>query len=400
MRKLIFTLLAVTLAPTIAFSLDSNVKGFIALDVLNYKKIHRQDGALDIGIGVLDLKVFAEQDNMTAAIKLNIDGNLSVQNNIFEEAYASYRGVKDWKFTLGKGVVKFQNLHWGAVVNSYQDGGSLLDSENGWRKVSNKALVSASYGGRSKGFINTFSLWGDSTEFTTDSLNRPQYTTTKGDGKTAATPNLVTAYATKSVPAFTTGKQLGIANKFELFATDKWTFTTGQIYYKGKLQPKASYAIDFGAVRDSTDYELWVDVLYGFLSKAPFDPYTTFAKNDYFIQVGGQYHIDELWSIVANTEYLFVKDLAHTNKPFVVDGVFYAIDPKLDRAGRTAKTTNYKFEAGVQYQLSKSSFITTGALYERKIVEVNGVKNLTTVAGINNPNTEGLELISSVSFWF
>jgi len=67
------------LVPKISYSLDTTVKGFIALDALNYKKIERTKDTLKVGIGVLDLKIFAEQDNMTAAIKLNLDTKLDVQ---------------------------------------------------------------------------------------------------------------------------------------------------------------------------------------------------------------------------------------------------------------------------------------------------------------------------------
>lgn len=396
MRKLIFGFLAIALAPNLAFSLDTSLKGFIALDALNYEKIQHKKGAAVIGIGVLDLKIFAEQDNMTAAMKLNLDGNLSVVNNIFEEAYASYRGVKDWKFTLGKGVVKFQNLHWGAVMNTYLDGGSILGTENNWRKVSSKALMAATYGHRSMGFANTFTLWGETNEVKYDDKGRPYYTATTSNGEKS-----VTAYDTETVPAFNTSKQLGIGNKFELFRINDMTFTAGQIFYSSKLAPKKSYAIDFGINKDSMDVEYWVDMLYGFTSKAPFDPYTTYAKNEYFIQMGAQYHFNELWSVVGNAEYLHVKDLAHTYVPFTVDGTTYTADSRLsDKSGLTFRSSNYKIENAVQYKLSKSSFVTTGAMYERKITSRNNVKDLSFIKGIKNANAEAFKLSSSVSFWF
>lgn len=399
MRKLFFAVLATTLVPSFAFSFDTALKGFIALDALNYEKIQRKTGAAVIGIGVLDLKVFAEQENMTAAIKLNIDTNLTVQNSIFEEAYASYRGIRDWRISLGKGVVKFQNLHWGAVENTYLDGGSLLGTENGWRKVSNKAFASVGYGHRSRGFLNIFSLWGDSSEVSFDDLNRPYYTAT-GDG-TIAKPKTISAYSSRSVPAFNTSKQLGLANKLELYRGQDWTFTAGQIYYKSKLSPKASYAVDFGLNKDGNDFEFWVDMLYGFSSKAPFDSYTTFAKNEYFLQMGSQYHLDEIWSVVLNTEYLYVKDLAHTYENFTVDTTTYKADSRYsDKSGNTYRSTNYKIESAIQYKLSKSSFITTGALYERKLVSKNRVKDLSFIKGVDNPNAEAFKLSSSISFWF
>lgn len=400
MRKLIFALLAISLAPNFAFSFDTSLKGFIALDALNYEKIQRKEGAAVIGIGVLDLKVFAEQDDMTAAIKLNIDGKLSVQNTLFEEAYASYRGIRDWRFSLGKGVVKFQNLHWGAVENTYLDGGTLLGTENSWRKVSNKAFMSAGYGHRSRGFLNIFSIWGDSTEVMFDNEGNPYYTAT-GSGATSNSPKTITAYSTDDVTAFTTSKQLGFANKLELYRFEDWTFTAGQIFYRNKLASKYSYAIDFGASKESNTTEFWVDMLYGFTSKGPFDSYTTKAKNEYFLQMGTQYHFNEKWSVVGNTEFLYVKDLAHTYSTFTYDGVYYTADRRYtEKSGNTYKSTSYKIESAVQYQLTKSSFITSGALYERKFTSMNGVKGLTSIKGVNNPNAEAFKLSTSVSFWF
>lgn len=395
MRQLCFAFLVIVLMPTVANSLETSLKGFIALDALNYEKIQRKKGAAVIGIGVLDLKIFAEQDNMTAAIKLNIDGNLSVQNNIFEEAYATYRGIRDWRFSLGKGVVKFQNLHWGAVENTYLDGGSILGTENGWRKVSNKAFASVGYGHRSLGFLDIVSVWGDSTEVTTDDRGNPVYTATG-----SATNKTITAYTTKSVPAFNTSKQLGLANKLELYRFEDWTFTAGQIFYSNKLAPKKSYAVDFGLSRSGTTWEHWIDLLYGFSSKSPFEQYTTYAKNEYFMQMGSQYHFNEIWSVVGNLEFLYVKDQAHTYTPFTVDGVTYTADSRFDRAGHTVRSTNYKIESAFQYKLSKSSFVTTGGLYERKLASRNKVKDLSFIRGVDNVNAEGFKLSTSISFWF
>jgi hypothetical protein len=396
MKKYILTLLVISLVPNLSYSLDTSVKGFIALDAFNYKKIERTNDAIDVGIGVLDLKIFAEQDDMLAAMKLNIDGNLAIQNNLFEEAYATYRGFKNLKITLGKGVVKFQNLHWGVIANTYQDGGSILESENGWRKISNKALLSFAYGNKGTGFTNTFTLWGDSQEVQFDERGNPKYVTNISN----TTPKYISAYETKAVPAFTTQKQLGLANKFELYQTKDWTFTTGQVYFKNKLQDKASYAIDFGATLDSTVWEYWLDAIYGFTSKAPYEAFTTFRKNEYFLQTGLQYHFDEYWSALTNLEYLHTKDQAHTYTNFTQDGVSYSTDSKIDKNGQTVVSTSYKIEVGGQYKISKSSFITTGVLFEKKIAAKDGIKDLTYIKGVYNANAEAFELLSSISFWF
>ena len=383
------------LLPSVLFGFETSLKGFIALDALNYEKIQNKNGAAVIGIGVLDLKVFAEQDDITAAIKLNIDGDLAVKNTIFEEAYASYRGIRDWKFSLGKGVVKFQNLHWGAVENSYLDGGSVLGTENSWRKVSNKAFMSASFGHRSRGFLNTLSLYGDSTEIQTDEQGNPYYVAS------GSSPKYVSAYSTQNVTAFNTDKQIGLANKFEFYKIDNWTFTAGQIYYKNDVQPDASYGFDFGVNRDGDDFEIWVDLLYGFTSKGAFEAYTTKAKDEYFLQAGSAYHYNENWSFILNTELMIVKDQAHTYSDFTVGTTQYKADSKfMDKSGQLVESNNFKIETAAQRKLSKSAFVTIGALYERKNATKNGIEHLSYIPGVYNANCEAFKLSSSVSFWF
>lgn len=395
MKKLLFTLVFVHgLLPLNAYSFETSVRGFIALDALNFEKVAGSKGATVIGIGVLDLKVFAEQDDMSAAIKLDLDGKLDRENNIFEEAYATYKGVPNMRFSLGKGVVRFQNLHWGAIENTYQDGGSVIQSDNNYRKVSRKAFIAASYGGRQIGFIDQFTLWGDSTELYSNQDNKLAYVTGSG--------NRITGYRTEEVTAFNTSKQLGLANKLEYFATDAMKITFGQFYYKNKYHNKANYAVDVGMNYESPILEIWVDALYGFSSKLPFESYSTKAKNEYFLQVGMEYYLTEKWSLVENVEGLYVKDLNHTYAAsFVEDGVTYnASSGQLAKSDATYRIFTYKLESAVKYKLTKSAQITFGGLYEKKIASRNRVKDLDFIQDVRNANRDAYKLATSISFWF
>lgn len=399
MKKLLCSLviLSIILPLSNAYSFDTSVRGFIALDALNFEKVSGKKGSTVIGIGVLDLKIFAEQDNMSAAIKLDLDGKLDKENNIFEEAYATYKGVPNMRFSIGKGVVRFQNLHWGAIENSYQDGGTVIGTENNYRKVSRKAFVAASYGGRSLGFINQFTVWGDSTELATDSEGKMIYvTSSSGSNKT------ITGYKTEEVTAFNTSKQLGLANKLELFATDALKVNFGQLYYRSRLGgARANYALDLGANYESSSFELWMDAVYGFSSKLPYDSYTTAEKNEYFLQIGGEYFLNEKWSLVENAEALYVKDLQHTYRTFSEDNVTYVpTSQQNEKSGATYKVFVYKLETAVKYKLTKSAQITFGALYEKKSTQRNGVKNLDFVRDVRNANDDAYKLASSISFWF
>ncbi len=402
MKKLLFTLLLVPgLLPVNAHALDASVRGFIALDALNYEKVQSQKGAAVVGIGVLDLKILAVQDDMSAAIKLDLDGKLDKENNIFEEAYATYKGIPNVRISLGKGVVRFQNLHWGAVENSYQDGGSVIQSDNNYRKVSRKAFLAVSYGGRSLGFIDQFTFWGDSTELYADQNNKLQYVsaTASGGKKT------ITGYKTEEVTAFNTSKQVGLANKLELFATDSLKVTFGQLYYKNRYHNKANYAVDLGLNFENSAMEIWVDALYGFSSKLPYEAYTTKAKTEYFLQTGMEIFLNEKWSLVENVEGLYVKDHQHTYADFTeIDGTFTnnytATTAQADKSNATYKIWTYKLESAVKYKLTKSAQITVGGLYEKKIASRNGVKNRSFIRDVRNANKEAFKLASSVSFWF
>lgn len=398
MKKLLVALFLVPcLIPQGAYSFDTSVRGFIALDALNFEKISGDKAASVIGIGVLDLKIFAEQDDMAAAIKLDLDGKLDKENNIFEEAYATYKGVPNMRFLLGKGVVRFQNLHWGAIENSYQDGGSVISSDNNYRKVSRKAFVAVSYGGRSLGFINQFTLWGDSTELYTNQDGKLSYTSSGSN-----TVKTITAYRTEEVTAFNTSKQVGLGNKLEYFASEAWKFTFGQLYNKNRIQgKKPNYAFDIGANYESSAMEIWVDALYGFSSKLPYEAYTTFAKTEYFLQVGMEYYLNEKWSLVENAEALYVKDLQHTYRTFVEDGVTYnPTGQQAEKSGATYKIFTYKLESAVKYKLTKSAQITVGGLYEKKQTSRNGVKNLAFVRDVRNANRDAYKLAAAISFWF
>lgn len=399
MKKSLYTLILLSslLPVRDAYSFDTSVRGFIALDALNFEKVSSQKGSTVVGIGVLDLKIFAEQDDMSAAIKLDLDGKLDKENNIFEEAYATYKGVPNMRFSIGKGVVRFQNLHWGAVENTYQDGGTVIGTENNYRKVSRKAFVAASYGGRSLGFINQFTIWGDSTELYTNSEGNLSYVSSG-----TSTVKTITGYKTEEVTAFNTSKQLGLANKLELFATDSLKVNLGQLYYRSRLGgARANYAFDLGANYESSSFEIWMDAIYGFSSKLPYESYTTSAKNEYFLQVGGEYYLNEKWSLVENAEALYVKDLQHTYATFIEDGVTYnPTSQQTEKSGATYKVFVYKIESAVKYKLTKSAQITFGGLYEKKATSRNGIKNLAFIRDVRNANTDAYKLSAAISFWF
>lgn len=390
MKKLIAKTItcALILSAQSAHSFDTSLKGFIALDALNFEKIQGKKGASVIGIGVLDLKVFANKDDLSAAIKLDLDGKLDKENNIFEEAYVTYRGIPEWRLLLGKGVVRFQNLHWGAVVNSYQDGGTVIGTENGYRKISRKAFIAAAYGDRKIGFQNQFTVWGESNEINQEDDGTPQYTFANSNGS-----QKISGYKTRDVTAFNTSKQIGVANKFDYYFSDALKMNLSGIYYKNRLQTKPSYGFDIGLNYETAEVEVWMDLLYGVTAKLPYESYTTYNKKDYFLQLGMEYSLNEKWSLVENAEILYVKDQQH-----VYDST--AASSFTSKSGNYYESLTYKLESAVKYKLTKSSHLTLGALFEKKKAKQNGVENLTDMRDVRNPNKEAYKLLSAVSFWF
>lgn len=385
----------------VSHAFETSLRGFISLDALNYEKVEGAKGASIIGIGVLDLKVFATKDDLSAAIKLDLDGKLEKENNIFEEAYVTYKGLPNTRIMLGKGVVRFQNLHWGALVNSYQDGGTVIGTENGYRKFSRKAFMAISYGGPKDGFSNQFTFWGDSNEIDQTDSGAPVYTTSSSGGNTS-----ITGYKTRDVTAFNTSKQLGFANKLDFFFTKELKMNLSGIYYKNRLHNKASYGVDLGLNYEGENMEIWMDTLYGVSSKLPYESYTTSNKKEYFMQLGMEYYLNEKWSLVENAEALFVKDTQHTytSGSFIGNGStptnYVPSSSQSARSGDHYESFTYKLESAVKYRLTSSSHLTVGALYEKKTAKNNGQKDADFNRDVRNPNLAAYKFLSSLSFWF
>lgn len=389
-----FIILSLKHSPLLAF--EGAVKGFIALDALNFEKVEGQRGSSVIGIGVLDLKVFAEEDNLAAALKLDLDGKLEKQYSLFEEAYATYKGLPKWRFSLGKGVVRFQNLHWGALINSYQDGGTVIGTENSFRKLSRKAFLAVSYGGRAESFINQFSIWGDSNEMEIGQDGKVVYDTS-GSGSNLQ----IRGMKTKDVVAFDTKKQLGLANKLEYFATDNFKINQGLVYYKNRFHDHATYALDLGFVYESDKMEIWFDSIWGKTHKLPYENFSTLNKKEFFAQLGGEYYLNEKWSYVQNLEYLWAKDQQHSYANFTESGITYS--PKaelLEKSNKLNVSKVYKIDTALKYKLTSSAHLAFGGVYEKKKATQNGVKDLKFIRDVLNANRDAFKVAATVSFWF
>lgn len=354
-----------------AFALDAEVKGFLALDLFRLIKVENKNQSVETGIGVLDLKIYGSQDNVFARFKLDLDDSkLGEPYNIFEEATATYKYSDMVQFTAGKGVVPFHRLHWGVIENTYIDGGSVIGTENSWRDVDQKIILSMRIGDFKQGFMNHFTFWGESKAVSRDR-----------DGQLLFDANDSLTFT--NAKTFKTDEERGLANKFEYFVNNNWSTSLSAIYYKSDLAPDESYAFDTGARYRDALWELWFEYMYGLKTTHYADKYATKAKNEHFVQFGAERKITNFVNVLIDAEALWVKDLRHDNRG--------ATSKLRFNDGKTYQTNNAKFEAGVKLNISKSAFITIGTLIEKQWQEVDSVKR--------DP-IHAYELATKLSVWF
>jgi hypothetical protein len=352
-----------------SFALDTEIKGFLALDLLILKKIEGRQQELVTGIGVLDLKAYATQDDFSGKIKLDLDNSkINEKYNLFEEASAAYRISDFWSVSAGKGVVPFHRLHWGVIENTYIDSGSVIGSKNAWRDVDKKLFLGTRLGSFRDGYLHHFTFWGESKLAKRDRAGNLDLTSTG-------------QLQYENSKTFSTKDERGLAYKFELFPDNVNSLSAGLIYYWNDYIPRESWAFDTGWRYRDGQLEVWLEYLYGFKSTHSGDSYATAGLEEHFLQLGAEQYISELINILANVEVLFVEDERHTERGTTLtanDGRIYEYD-------------QVKVEAGVKFKLSKAAFITVGALLERQIEDINGVENSDAYA---------YEGATKLSFWF
>jgi hypothetical protein len=122
-------LVSLALVPSLAFAQGKDkpattVTGFIALDVFKWVKKEGSYEEMNVGIGTLNLDARTKYQGTSLKFKLDLDGNLSKINNIFEEALVTQEVAPWFAVSAGKGVVPFHQKHYGVIKDSYVDGGT------------------------------------------------------------------------------------------------------------------------------------------------------------------------------------------------------------------------------------------------------------------------------------
>lgn len=393
LKSLVLLTLALTSPKLFAFSAE--LRGFIALDMIGIEKIDSEKVDGTMGLGALDLKIYATHEDFTAKIKLDLDdSNLTKAYNLYEEANVTYRASDDLKITAGKAKVPFHRMRYGVTESSYIDSGSLLGLDHSWRDVDQKILVTATYGSYKKNYFAHFTIYGNTEEF---EKNRDGTLKYNFDSR-------FNSYELSKRPsnAFHFRDELGAATKFEYFFTRELEMSGSAIYYKSDWS-EPSWGLDYGGRYRVGQHELWWESTYAVYRTHPFDRYSSFYQTELYFGLGGEYRFNPKWAALFNLETMMVNNWAWGPQ---------AIDPRdNDGAGGTTnqktesalyENDNYKAEIGAKYYFQKSAFMTLGFMYEKKISAKDKSETLANndTVGFRNPNRDGRQVKLGLAFWF
>jgi hypothetical protein len=346
-------LLVMSLLPSLALAYNTQVKGFLALDLLKIQKIDtypKDHLSYTAGIGTFDLKFNAEQDRLSLRIKLDLDDkSLTYVGNIFEEVTANYRLNDMWNFTAGKGVVPFHQKHWGVLQNCYVDGGTVLEAYPKWNDQDEKYLGIINYGSYNRGFINSFTFYGDSKDVDREADGSESLSNVAGKG------DVKRGY--KNQLSFDAQYQHGFANQFEVYPIKGLTLAVAGIHYWNAVNPKASWAVDANGKFKNDRGEIWAEYVYGYYSSDYWTSYSVLYDHEMVGQVGGELYLTDTWSALANLEYQW----SNRQEYNYIDS-----KDKNYRRGQKVEMNAYKADVGMKAKIDNSAYITLGAIAERK----------------------------------
>ncbi|MEI8347217.1 MAG: hypothetical protein WCG27_07105 [Pseudomonadota bacterium] len=375
--KLLATVFVALLTGLSAFAFDTQVKGFLALDLMNVRAIEYQRAAPDVtaGVGAFDLKFFAEQERLTLKIKLDLDGTELNYYNIFEEVTARYRLTDMVSFEAGKGVIYFHQKHWGVLEASYYDSGSILGANNSWRDQDNKLLTVINFGSYQQRFINHFTFYGSSS-----APNR------NPDGTLIYNTDGTKKYFNQK--SFRSKYERGFADQIEFFPTKELSLAIGGVHYWSQVNPQRSWALDTNGEYKSDLWQFWWEYLYGFTSQD--EDAASYARPlqwEQVAQIGAEYSINELYSALLDIEGCWAHGAEYPHK--ITANGKTTIDA--NRRGQSSKVTNYKVDLGTKIKLYPSAFMTLGVAGELKNMRESDRPDKTIRAA---------EAAAKLSWWF
>lgn len=380
--KLFFSLLCFIQASALSAQ-ELNTRGFIALDLFSFEKKESTKAEHETGIGTLDLKLYAQKDDLGSKIKLDLDGDLSERHSIFEEALVYYRLSPNWNITFGKGKIPFHQMHWGVIINSYVDGGSVLSAENSIRDFDERILLTLRYGQFSRGFYNHFTIFGD-----------PQQVRRNKDEAPCFAPSCASSgqsYEVRSLRSFSLKYQRGVANQFEYFFSRELEAAFSLLWYKRDVDPNDNYGASLSMRYRRPDFELWGEITTGQYSTSQFLRYSAKRQVEHWLQFGMEKRLSEKHSILMNIEGQWI------------DKETQEVPGSSRQTGLNEVYFTKKLELGAKHYLSRSAFLTLGVLLEHKNFYVPShqrVEYTQKTGETMNSQQVGAGAKATLAFWF
>ena len=337
-----------------SFAIDSEIKGFIALNTLSYEKIEDKDATMTMGIGTFDLKFYFNHEDFGAKIKLDLDGQLSDSNNLYEEAMVSWRGFRNLKISIGKGKLRFHQVSYGVLQSSYIDGGSLLGTYHSFRDQDRKIMSEIAYGGYKLGFRNTFAVYADAAQPTVDtnSGNDPGYYV-----------DFNTKYLEyRNVKEIDTRADYGIVNQLTFFPVRGLHFSVGALLRDREADDNKNYSFDFNGKYKTGNWELIWEYAYAYVSTHPNDRFSVEHQNEQMAQFQTLYTLSDITKLQINLEAAFIRGqrFNSSNIPGTVLG------QTSRNNGTSSGNNNYKVDTGILWKVAKRVNLKFGIMYERK----------------------------------
>ncbi|ATH07858.1 hypothetical protein BIY24_07810 [Halobacteriovorax marinus] len=388
--KFLFISFFITLfLATKTYALDTEVKGFIALNTLSYESVEDRDPTMKMGIGTIDLKFYFNHEDFGAKIKLDLDGQLDEPNNLYEEAMLTWRPMRNWRFGIGKGKVRIHQMAFGVLESHYIDGGSLLGTKHSFRDQDRKIVGEISYGGYRKGFRNTFNVYADSRQPKEDydTSNPVGYET--DDSSNPGRGEII--YETEK--EIDTRKDIGIANKIYFYPKRGVEFAIGGLIKDRDLDYNLNWATDVSGKYKTGAWEFIFEYTFAYVSNHPNDRYAIEHQYEQLGQLQVLYELTEITTLQLNTEFALVNS-QEFNKNNIPNGV----GQQNFNRGQSAHTNNYKVDFGVIWKMAKRVNFKVGALYERKY-EWKALSHLGYAHGYAGFR-DAWALGSGVNFWF
>ena len=208
----------------------------------------------------------------------------------------NWRGLRNWKFSLGKGKLRFHQVSYGVNESSYIDGGSLLGTYHSFRDQDRKIMGEVAYGGYRTGFKNTFAVYADSSQ--------PRVSTRSDSGFYVDDDKFLIYQNEKEID---TRADYGLVNQFSLYPFRGLQMSLGALLRDREADANKNYAFDFNGKYKTGDWEYIWEYAFAYVSTHPNDQYSVEHQYEQMAQFQTLYKISDITKLQLNLEAAFVR---------------------------------------------------------------------------------------------